>query len=52
MAQFGLALNRRCRSGAGDPHEETRFLEAVSWGKPAEAVAVHSPGRVGSVSFA
>ncbi len=41
VAQFGLAINRRWRSAAGDPQEETCFVEVVVWGKPAEAVAGH-----------
>jgi single-strand DNA-binding protein len=40
-AQFGLAINRRWRSAAGDPQEDTCFVEVVVWGKPAEAVAAH-----------
>jgi single-strand DNA-binding protein len=41
VAQFGLAINRRWRNAAGEPQDETCFVEVVVWGKPAEAVAAH-----------
>lgn len=41
VCQFGLALNRRYRTAAGELQEETTFVEVVVWGKQAEVVAAH-----------
>ncbi len=41
VCQFGLALNRRYRTAAGELQEETSFVEVVVWGKQAEVVAAH-----------
>jgi single-strand DNA-binding protein len=41
VCQFGLALNRRYRTAAGELQEETTFVEVVVWGKQAEVVSAH-----------
>jgi single-strand DNA-binding protein len=41
VCQFGLALNRRYRTAAGELQEETTFVEVVVWGKQAEVVSSH-----------
>jgi single-strand DNA-binding protein len=41
VCQFGLALNRRYRTAAGELQEETSFVEVVVWGKQAEVVSAH-----------
>jgi uncharacterized protein len=41
VCQFGLALNRRYRTAAGELQEETTFLEIVVWGKQGEIVTQH-----------
>jgi len=41
VCQFGLALNRRYRTAAGELQEETTFLEVVVWGKQGEVVSQH-----------
>lgn len=41
VCQFGLALNRRYRTTAGEIQEETSFVEVVVWGHQAEIVSAH-----------
>lgn len=41
VCQFGLGLNRRYRTAAGELQEETSFVEVVVWGKQAEVVSAH-----------
>ncbi|RMH10401.1 MAG: single-stranded DNA-binding protein [Planctomycetota bacterium] len=39
VANFGLAVNRRFRSGDGDMREETTFVDCEAWGKTAETMS-------------
>ena len=41
VAQFGLGVNRRWRSEAGELQEQPCFVVVVTWGKQAETVAAH-----------
>ena len=41
VAQFGLGVNRRWRTEAGELQEQACFVEVVAWGKQAETVAAH-----------
>jgi single-strand DNA-binding protein len=38
VANFGLACNRRYRSGDGEQKEETTFVDVECWGRTAELV--------------
>jgi single-strand DNA-binding protein len=39
VCQMGLALNRRWRDQAGEPQQETTFVEVTAWAKQAEVAA-------------
>ena len=41
VAQFGLGVNRRWRTEAGELQEQACFVGVVAWGKQAETVAAH-----------
>ena len=41
VCQFGLGLNRRYRTAAGELAQEACFVEVVVWGKQAEIVSAH-----------
>lgn len=41
VADIGLAVNRSWRTEAGEEKEEVCFINAVLWGKRAEAAAKH-----------
>ena len=38
VASFGLAINRRYKDSAGQPKEETTFVDVEAWGRTAELV--------------
>jgi single-strand DNA-binding protein len=38
VADFGLAINRRYRTGDGEMKEETTFIDVEAWGRQAELV--------------
>jgi single-strand DNA-binding protein len=39
ICQFGLAINRTFKDGAGQQREEVTFLDVEAWGKQAEVIA-------------
>jgi single-strand DNA-binding protein len=39
VCEFGLAVNRRRRSNAGEMQEETCFVDITAWGKQAETLS-------------
>lgn len=39
VAGFGLAVNRRYRTGDGDQREETTFVDCEAWGRQAEVMS-------------
>lgn len=39
VGNFGLAVNRRYKTQAGEQREETTFVECEAWGKTAEIMA-------------
>ena len=41
VCQFGLGLNRRYRTAAGELAQEACFVEVVVWAKQAEVVSAH-----------
>jgi single-strand DNA-binding protein len=46
VASFGLAMNRKFRSSAGEDREETCFVEVNSFGRQAEVISEYmSKGR-------
>ena len=50
VCQMGLALNRRWKDQAGEPQQETTFVEITTWGKQAETVAAYlTKGRAVAV---
>jgi single-strand DNA-binding protein len=38
VADFGLAVNRKFRTAAGEEREETAFVDCAAFGKPAEVI--------------
>ncbi len=46
VANIGLAVNRRYRTGDGENREETTFVDCEAWGRTAETMAKYlSKGR-------
>ena len=46
VANFGLAMNRRFRTAAGEDREEVTFVDCEAWGPQAEVMAKYlSKGR-------
>jgi single-strand DNA-binding protein len=41
VAELGLALNRRYHTEAGEPREETTFVDITFFGRPAETLRDH-----------
>ena len=41
VCQLGVALNRRWKDQAGEPQQETTFVEVTVWGKQAETVSAY-----------
>ncbi len=39
LAKFGLAINRKFTTAAGEAREETCFVDCTAWGKQAETLA-------------
>ena len=39
VAKFGLAMNRKFKTAAGESREEVTFVECEAWGKVAEVIA-------------
>jgi single-strand DNA-binding protein len=38
VCEFGLAVNRRMRTSAGEQREEVCFVDITAWGKQAETI--------------
>lgn len=38
LAEFGLAVNRKFKTGAGEDREEVLFVDCTAWGKQAETI--------------
>lgn len=46
ICQFGLAVNRTFKDGAGQPREETTFIDIEAWGRQGEVISKYcSKGR-------
>ena len=41
VANFGLAVNRRYKTSAGEQREETTFVDCEAWGRTAEVIGQH-----------
>ena len=41
VCQLGVALNRRWKDQAGEPQQETTFVEVTVWAKQAETVSAY-----------
>jgi len=39
ICQFGLAVNRTFKDGAGQPREETTFIDIEAWGRQGEVIS-------------
>lgn len=39
VANFGIAVNERWKSGTGEQKERTTFIDCEAWGKTGEAIA-------------
>ncbi|MCC5021613.1 MAG: single-stranded DNA-binding protein [Candidatus Synoicihabitans palmerolidicus] len=39
ICQFGLAVNRTFKDGAGQPREETTFIDVEAWGRQGEVIS-------------
>jgi len=46
ICQFGLAVNRTFKDGAGQPRDETTFIDVEAWGRQGEVISKYcSKGR-------
>ena len=41
LAVFGIAVNRKFKTKAGEQREETTFVDCEAWGRTAEVMAEH-----------